>query len=270
MRLLGKSDLTNVVLLLFFLGVAAIAQSDDEPLVTDRPDLTDASVTVGHMRLQAEFGLLWERLEGKTADFDYLSVPILLRYGIGGDFELRLETASLSGVHTLLTCCGPRWKSGFSPIDIGFKYHFKDAGEASLDPSMGAIVMIGLPSGTKEFRSDAAGLMFKLALDFDLAPGIGLGPNFGFLNEEDDLSERFTAALVSASLGFDLAAGAGAFAEFSFESAGSSEDGSILILDGGFTYLFSDNAQYDIALGKAVRGEGVPDFFLTTGLSLRF
>ncbi|HUX05737.1 MAG TPA: hypothetical protein VMX35_00350 [Acidobacteriota bacterium] len=84
--------------------------------------------------------------------------------------------------------------------------------------------------------------------------------NFGFLNEEDDLGKRFTAALANASLGFDTAAGAGAFTEFSFESSGTSEDGSILILGGEFTYLFSDNAQYDIALGIGVRGVGVPDF----------
>ena len=135
--------------LLIFLAVttSAYAQNNgaEEPLVTDRPDLTDSSVTVGHLVTQAEFGLLWERPQGEGPDVDAVSVPLLLRFGIGDDFELRLESGTLSGLRTTSPTGNTDWESGFAPVDIGFKYHVKDAGVSPLDPSVGVQLMIGPP-----------------------------------------------------------------------------------------------------------------------------
>ena len=46
------------LLLVTILTVCVVGSEDEEPLVTDRPDITDSSTTVGHLRFQAEFGFL--------------------------------------------------------------------------------------------------------------------------------------------------------------------------------------------------------------------
>ena len=166
--------------LLIFLAVttSAYAQNNgaEEPLVTDRPDLADSSVTVGHLVTQVEFGFLWERPQGEGPDVDAVSVPLLLRFGIGDDFELRLESGTLSGLRTTSPTGNTDWESGFAPVDIGFKYHVKDAGASPLDPSLGVQLMIGPPAGSGPFRSDSTSVTFKLSGDFDFAPASAWGP----------------------------------------------------------------------------------------------
>jgi hypothetical protein len=251
-------------------SIACYADEGEESIVPDRPDFTDSSVTVGHLHFQVEFGALWEwqRIDG--SGLDTVSAPLLLRLGLGDDFELRLESNTLAAMRVSQSAGGSGWTKGFSPVGIGFKYHFKDVGTSPLDPSLGVLVTIGLPSGTGDFHSDSTTFLAKLSAEFDLAPGFGLGTNVGLLNDTNDLGMRYTAALASASFGIDLGGRAGAFFDGYVLSNGAGDEGVVAALDTGFTYLVNPDMQYDIAIGSGVRGEDFPDFYLTSGLSLRF
>jgi len=86
---------TFIVGLLLYSG-AMFAQDDtknsksSQPLVTDRPDATEASSTVGKGILQIETGGLYESYEDNAVQSEnYTFNTTLVRYGILENLELR-------------------------------------------------------------------------------------------------------------------------------------------------------------------------------------
>lgn len=79
-------------LILFFLitYTSNLFSQDSEPLVTDRPDATESSVTVGDGTLQIETGFIFEDYTSSSIDYtqqDFHIATTLFRYGIGTDLN---------------------------------------------------------------------------------------------------------------------------------------------------------------------------------------
>lgn len=92
----------------------ALAQAE-EPINPDRPGIADGSKVVGHGRLQIEVGAQREsrRIEG-ISDRRVMA-PLLLRAGIGQNWEFRLETNS----YVFQRSGGGLRQEGGAPVALG-------------------------------------------------------------------------------------------------------------------------------------------------------
>jgi hypothetical protein len=247
-------------------------QADEavEPLVTDRPDITEASQVVGPRRFQIETGILREHRSGRRSDERSMFTPTLFRLGFDSRWEARLETDGYSRSRAFSPGEGVTRSSGYSALAPGVKYHIRDAGKGLMEPSMGAIFHLNVPSGSGGFQAEKITGDLKLAVDWELAPKWSLGVNAGFFIDEDDRGEAFSGGLLTASLNRALTERFRSFVELAFQGPESSHGGRGLIFDGGFAYLVNPDVQLDMALGTGLSGASTPDFFWTLGLSTRF
>lgn len=241
-----------------------------EPLVTDRPDITEASQVVGRRRFQIETGILHERRSGRRSDERSMFTPTLLRMGIDSRWEARLETDGYSRSRAFAAGDGVTRSTGYSALAPGVKFHIRDAGEGLLEPSLGAIFHLNVPSGSGGFQAEKLTGDIKLAADWELAPKWSLGVNAGFFVDEDDRGEAFSGGLLTGSLNRELTDRLRTFVELAFQGPESSHGGRGLIFDGGFAYLVNPDVQLDMALGSGLSGAAPPDVFWTFGLSMRF
>jgi hypothetical protein len=256
---------------LLAVGGPALAAPFENPIETDRPDITETSTVVGKGRFQIETAVLGEYLDQGGIDERGFFTPTLLRWGFNDRWEMRLETDGFS--HARLDPRRGRSfsTSGYSPLAPGLKYHFQDPREGSNRPSLGAIFHLNVPSGSGAFRAEKLTGDLKIAADWDLAPKWALGVNAGLLLDEDDAGEAFWSGLLTAAVARDLTDRLRTFIELAVQQPESSRGGrGGLILDGGFAYLLDADTQLDLALGTGLTGRTTPDFFWTVGFSKRF
>lgn len=79
----------------------------EEDLVTDRPDVVESSDVVGPGRLQLETAVAADQWFGHGGGGS-VSAPLLLRYGLGWNLELRVETGGPAASAELQSASGAR------------------------------------------------------------------------------------------------------------------------------------------------------------------
>ena len=120
---------------------AASGPSDANPdpqaseIVTDRPDITEASTVVPKESLQVESGLTWT-LDHGTRTID--ASETLIRYGAGSRTEVRFTAPSY------FNGTGHNAESGFGDLSIGFKHQL---GPLLSGFDLSLIGSLSLPSG---------------------------------------------------------------------------------------------------------------------------
>src|SRR6185503_14521944 len=162
----------------------------------DRPGIDDCSTVIGAKRFQIESGVQEEfRRSGNEREHTFF-VPTLLRFGIDSNWEVRIEGNSFTRVVTFDSTNTAIHTSGFAPTSIGFKYHIYNSTGAH-QISLGTIVRVFPPWGSKEFRTQHTTGDIRLAADWNFAPGrkLSLNPNIGVGRYEDDKGRLFTAGL---------------------------------------------------------------------------
>jgi hypothetical protein len=202
----------------------------------DRPGLADSSATVRKGSWQIEVGL-----QRDDADGGHLtSTPLLLRYGLLENFELRVETDGyLHG----------EGANGIAPLAVGAKYRFAE--------QYGLIASISPPSGTSDFQSEETTGDLRLAADLAYGDKWAFNPNLGVGFDEDTTS--FLAAL---TVQYNISPTLNVFAD-----AGSS--GESVLADGGVAWVIAPDTQLDASIGFGVHGDA-PDRFVSIGYSRRF
>jgi hypothetical protein len=248
----------------------AQAAEPEEPLETDRPDITETSTVVGQGRLQIETALQFERVAEDGDRERRWFTPTLFRYGFHPRWEARLETDGYTRARISEAGAGTRRTAGYSPLEVGLKHHLQDARPGSRRPSLGAIAHLGFPSGSTEFATRKVTGSLKLAADWDLAPQWALGVNAGLSVDEDDDGKTFAAGLLTASVARDLTDRLRTYIELAGQTAEARSGRAALLLDGGFAYLFNPNTQVDLAFGTGLAGRTSPDFYWTVGFSRRW
>ncbi|MCC2667771.1 MAG: hypothetical protein K0Q72_242 [Armatimonadetes bacterium] len=256
--------------LLLTAALPATAEPEKEPLITDRPDITESSSVVGPGRFQIETGVLRDYRSNGRSDERGLSTPTLLRLGLNRRWEARLETDGYSRVRSYSPGSGVQRTTGYAQLAPGLKYHIQDPREGSMRPSLGVIGHLNVPSASSDFRSRKLTGDVKLAADWDLAPKWSLGANAGILINEDDTSEVFTSGLLTTTLGRELTERLRSFIEVVVQSPERAGGSTALIVDGGFTYLVNADTQLDVAVGTGLAGRTAADMFWTLGFSRRF
>lgn len=248
------------------LGVAGSGFAGDrfleEPLVTDRPDFTESSRTVGRGVLQLEGGVAFAEFEG-GAEVTTLG-EVLARWGVSPKLELRFVLPVYAWERN--------WgddRSGFTDTAVGLKYELAQGRGSGLIGGMEAALIASttVPIGGSAFGSSSWQPIGVLAFGWVLSETLGLGVNLGVARPAGD-GERFTSAWASAALGVGLTDAASVFFELYGFNREEERGPNTLTFQAGVVYLLSPDLQLDVHAERRLTGQGL-DLLLGAGLSWR-
>lgn len=241
--------------------IAASGAASAGALVTDRPDATESSSVIAPNFAQFEVGItVAEDSEGASySDFG----GSLLRVGVVEDWELRL---GWDGYHDASDA------SGAGDGLLGFKYSIAAEAREDFLPEMALLVHTTVPWGDDALTSNEWDPSFLLSFSHTLDERWSLGYNVGaeLATSEKANGEDTTraSALYSIALGYGATDQLGFFIEV-FGDVGLSAETSSASLDGGLTWLFSDDSQLDLFAGVGLNNDA-DDWFVGIGYSIRF
>ena len=237
----------------------------DAPLVTDRPDFTEASSTVGIGVAQLEVGYTYTfDNDGTDQTIGHSYPEPLLRLGILAEWlELRVgwnyATEAVNGVRT----------SGSEDLYLGFKIGLTP--QEGILPEMALIPQMNVPIGAAAFTADEVQPGLNWIYGWVLSDFISTAGSTQFNRALDETTmTSYTEWAQSWTIAYSLAEQLGAYTEwyaFFPHSANTARDEHYF--NGGFTYLFGDNVQWDIRAGLGLN-DAADDYFVGTGFTMRF
>lgn len=234
----------------------------DEPLVTDRPDFTEASSTVGRGVAQLEMGYTYVSDDG--GDSHAHSYPeTLLRVGLLADWlEARIAynhgTVNTSGVSV----------TGSEDLYVGAKIGLTP--QDGFFPEMALMPQASLPTGSDGLSDEEILPGVNWLYGWDLCDTISTGGSSQFNKTIDDSGDSYVEFAQSWTIGYSLTDRLGAYTEwFAFFPSGAVDAKPEHYFDGGFTYRICDDIQWDIRGGVGAN-DAADDYFVGTGLSIRF
>lgn len=236
-----------------------------EPLVTDRPDFTESSVTVGRRVLQVEMGYTFtEDAAAGTTTGSHSFPEVLFRYGILAEW-LELRVGWNFGVETV----AGQNDDGAEDLYLGFKVALTP--QCEWLPEMALIPQMTVPTGADAFSADEVLPGLNWVYSWELTDRLSTAGSTQFNRAIDDgtdavYTEWAQSWTVAASLTDEL----GIYAEwFAFFPHSADTVLPEHYFNGGFTYLLSNNVQWDIRAGVGLN-DAADDYFVGTGLSVRF
>jgi hypothetical protein len=258
--------------LLCALAASGARAGDDEPMAPDRPGVAESSQVVGKGRLQLETSLQWERERGDDLHTRTLSMPTLLRFGVGERIELRLETDGRSVIHASDPSSGAHATvAGWADTALGLKWHVADQQGKGLvgTPSLGVLLDADLPSGSAELRGHGLRPSLRLAAEWELADGYSIGVMPGLGQDSDDQGRRYGYGVLAATLEKEFGERVRGFIELAApQIARASHGGTQAGVDAGLSYLVNKDCQLDVSLVHGLNRHS-PDLGLAFGLSVR-
>jgi hypothetical protein len=237
------------------------------PLVTDRPDFTEASVTVGRGVAQLETGYtyFYNSDAGESVRAQSFGEP-LLRYGIFTDWlEFRVALFPLEEQTTSMGASNST--AGLADLYTGLKIALTP--QAGLLPEMALVPQINIPTGSTAFTSDHAEPGVNWLYGWDINDVFSTGGSTQGNRRIDDTGEAYLEMAQSWTVGASITEELGAYAEwFALIPSGADTARTEHFLNGGFTYLINDDMQVDIRAGVGLN-DAAADYFLGTGFSIR-
>jgi hypothetical protein len=242
----------------------------DEPLVTDRPDFTEASVTVGYGVAQLETGYTYTYDDTATESTRSHSYPeTLLRVGTLAEwFELRAawnyaeERTNEFGV-------GSDNASGAEDLYLGVKLALTP--QECILPETALVLQMTVPTGSSEFTADEVLPGFNYLYGWDINDKWSTGASTQ-LNRavDDETGDAYVEFAQSWTINRTLTDRVTAYTEW-FVLVPSSADTNHTehYFNGGFSVRLNDDIQWDVRAGVGLN-QAADDFFTGTGLSFRF
>lgn len=225
----------NLLLLPFFL----LCVNLNAQIVTDRPDQTESSSSVGKGNLQIESGfLLGFEGEGSDANRQILAPSTLFRYGVVDWLELRF----VSQIETLRQ--GEDAILGISDLEVGMKVELYAKEDSPTE--MALLSHLVAPIGTEGLSGGRFGTVNKLCISHGLGENLDLGYNLGY----DYMGQGRGSLTYSLALGVGVNDKVGVYIEPYGEVAEFEQ--FLLNADAGFTYLLHDNLQFDFSFGSGI------------------
>ncbi len=242
-------------------GIAQDLPLAYEPMVTDRPDVTESASIVPRKYLQVEAGGYFESFRKEINDYRTKAFnTTLIRYGLLDNLELRLGWDYLERINRASDSARTS-QSGLSPLLLGVKVPISD--QVSRWPAMALLAHLSLPFlASSDFRPATTGVDLRFAFSHTLSEKSSLGYNIGAAMGGDAAQLRY---LYSLSYGYTMTSVVGFYVELygNLPELGSADH----YWDLGATYLLLPNLQLDITLGRSItQGQ---DLLLSTGISLR-
>ncbi len=234
-------------------GWCAAQESPAEPIVTDRPDFTESTETIPVGRIQIESGYTFARTGDERSDS---LGELLLRVSLGPRSELRVGVPNYARLRG-----GSGRSSGFEDASLGAKFRLVKAGEGFglRRPAMSLIVATSLPTGARAYRSKELQPEAKLCLSADLSETLAVAANLNYAYLSDD-GDRYGEPSGSLSFAVGLNDRTGVYLEyFGFYPSGAARPDSHY-LNGGVTYLVTNDYQLDVRAGIGLNGVGTDNF----------
>ena len=240
----------------------------DEPLASDRPDFTEASCTVGQGVRQLEMGYTYFRdAEGPDGVNGHSFPETLLRFGAFADWcEFRV---AWNYAHEEIRSGGiSAAASGSEDLYLGMKLGLTP--QQGILPEMALMPQMTVPLGGP-FSSDRVlpGLNWLYGWEINdcLSTAGSTQANLAF---DPDSGDEYVEFAQSWTIGYTLSERIGAYTEwFVLSPAGADAARTEHYIDGGFTYSFSNDVQFDIRVGKGLSTAAV-DYFAGSGIVVRF
>lgn len=257
----------KIYLLQLILGISSMSFSqeslNESALVTDRPDATEASSTVGKGILQVETGMFYDSFNENDISLDnYTFNTTLIRYGILNNMEVRIGWDFVEGVTRINDNKLDNIISGFSPLLLGVKIDI-----AKENKGLPEIALIGhifpLFTASHDFRPESTAVDFRFSLSHTLSEKSSLAYNVG-AEWGNDSPE--TSAIYTIAYGQSITNNFGIYLEL----YGDLPEDSVAnhYWDAGMTYLISNNLQLDAYIGTSItQGQ---DILIGAGASFRF
>ena len=127
-----------------------------------------------------------------------------------------------------------------------------------------------MATGSGPFRGQGTRPSIRLAAEWDLPGGYGIGVMPGLYRDRNEAGRSFTGAILAVTLGKAFGEKAHGFVELAGQQLASARNGGRLItFDAGLSYLLSDSLQVDVAWSFGLNRQS-PDVQWTTGISTRF
>lgn len=242
----------------------------DEPITTDRPDFTESSVTVGRNVVQIEMGYTYTYDgDGNTSNRSHSYPQTLLRVGTLADwFELRFDwnyndelnrdfSGSASGA------------TGADDLGIGCKIALTP--QQCCLPETAIIIQSTVPTGSHDFTAHEMCPGVGYLYGWDVTDFFSTGGETQINRTADGETGEFYAEFAQSwTTGQSWTDRLASYAEwFCLVPCGADTDHTQHYFDGGFTFLITDNIQYDIEAGVGLNS-AADDYFVGTGLSVRF
>lgn len=247
----------------------------DGPIFTDRPHFSESPHTVPRGRVQLEMGYTFTRDSERGNRSESHTLPeFLLRIGLADRWELRigwngytfLNERGAMPTRSRRFARGEDSSQGAQDLLIGFKHTILEQGD--FVPHFGIIPAMTVPIGSAGFSSGDVEPEIKLAWEYDLSERANLEGNVNFAAPTDD-GDRFFQTSASISFGYSLTEKLGSFIEYYGFYPSTPDNDCAHTLNGGFTFLLTENMQFDWRAGFGLNEEA-DDFFTGVGLSVRF
>ena len=233
------------------------------PLVTDRPDFTEASSTVGVGVAQLEIGYTYTYDNDGAVTKAHSFPEPLLRYGILREWlELRVgwnyAEEEVGGVET----------TGSEDMYLGFKIGLTPQ-ECWL-PEMALIPQMTVPTGGDDFTNDEVLPGLNWIYGWEINDFISTAGSTQFNRAIDATTgDAYTEMAQSWTAAYSFTDRLGGYTEWFAFMPHSADTAQVEhYFNGGFTYLINNDIQWDIRAGTGLNDEA-DDYFVGTGLSLR-
>jgi hypothetical protein len=237
----------------------------NEPIVTDRPDFTEASSTVGWGVTQYELGYTYTfDNDGTDQVISHTFPEALTRHGLFANWlELRIANSV-----TIEQTNGASI-TGRDDLYLGFKIGLTP--QRGVLPEMALIPQMTVPTGSDDVTNDEILPGANWVYAWDVGDNFSLAGSTQFNQALDDNAAEFTEWAQSVAIGASLTDKLGAYVEWFAilppnDAAG---DGDQQFLNGGFSYLLTNDVLWDIRAGLGLN-DAADDYFVGTGLSIRF
>ena len=252
-------------------GNGTNGNDEEKPLKSDRPDFTEASSTVGLGRVQLEAGYTFLRDRDRGTTTTLHSYPeALFRIGMFAEwFELRVGQNVFS--ERIRSPQENLRNTGRTDLYLGVKLALLEQKESL--PEVAMILQTNIPSGANAFNAREMLPGVSLLYSWDLIEDcLALAGSTQINRVRDDSAHFYTEVAQSLSFAYTLSDRLGAYTEWFAFFPTSGLDSSAAprhFLDGGFTYLLTDNFQLDIRAGVGLNRRA-DNFFAGSGFVIRF
>ncbi len=243
--------------------------SMDEPLASDRPDFTEASVTVGRGVVQIEFGYTFTTdTSGGERTSEHSYPETLFRIGMLAEW-LEFRIAYNHGSNDVALDGAPISSDvGAEDLYLGFKIALTP--QEGILPETAIMPQMTVPSGSRVFTAEEVLPGVNYLYGWDINDWLSLGGSTQVNRARDDAANFYTEFAQSITVGYSLAEPVGAYTEwFVLVPNGVTTAQTEHYFNGGFTYLVTNNLQLDIRAGLGLN-EAAADFFTGTGAVVRF
>ncbi|MGB4846983.1 MAG: transporter [Saprospiraceae bacterium] len=224
---------------------------------TDGPNQSDGAfiLTKGYFQMENHFSIA-----DISPGFVYTYPSTLWKVGVSESFELRVLTEYINITHE-----GLPDNDGLLPVKVGFKT--KLFNQNGIIPQAAVLGFLSLPGiASKQFQTTYFAPSMLLSFENTVTDVFSLAYNVGAKWNGEDARPNF---LYTFSVAADIYHGLGAYIEAYGDVPQQRTDDFQHRLDGGLTYLISNDVVVDVSGGIGL-SDNAPERYVAVGLSYRF